>query len=230
MNRFVAGLAAAVCAQVFAGAAHAGALDAVSGADASAGLKEALTRGAQAAVQNLGKADGFLGNAEVRIPLPPSFEKAKSAMRMMGMQKQADELVTAMNRAAEAAVPEAKAMLVDAIRQMSVADAKAILTGGDDSATRYFKERTQDGLAKKFLPVVKATTDKAGLAEKYNALASQGRSVGLVKEEDSTIESYVTRKALDGLYRMIAAEEKALRANPLGASSDLLKKVFGALR
>jgi hypothetical protein len=230
MNRFACRLTALIASSLLVVAAHAGPLDAVSGADASAGHKEALTRGAQAAVANLGKADGFMGNADVRIPLPPAFEKAKSAMKLLGMQKQADELVAAMNRAAELAVPEAKTMLVDAIKQMSVTDAKNILTGGDDSITRYFREKTQEPLSKKFLPVVKTATDKVGLAEKYNALASKGKSLGVVKEEDASIETYVTRKALDGLYHMIAAEEKALRSNPLGAGSDVLKKVFGALR
>jgi hypothetical protein len=230
MDRIARGLTAFFGSLFVAALAHAGALDAISGADASAGLKEALTRGAQAAVANLGKADGFLGNDAVRIPLPPSLEKAKSALKLMGMQKQADELVTAMNRAAEAAVPEAKTLLIDSVKQMSVTDAKNILTGGDDSVTRYFREKTQEPLSKKFLPIVKSATDKVGLADKYNRLASQGKSLGVVKEEDASVESYVTRKALDGLYHMIAAEEKALRTNPMGAGSDLLKKVFGALR
>ena len=211
--------------------AHAAPLDAVSSADASAGLREALAKGAQLAVANLGRTDGFLGNDAVRIALPPSMERLGSLMMMVpGLKGQADDLVKAMNRAAEAAVPQAKALLVDAIRQMSVSDAKDILVGPDDAATQYFRRKTQDVLAGRFLPIVKEATDKVGLAEKYNSLAGQGRSMGLVAQEDSTVEGYVTRKALDGLFYMIAVEEKALRSNPLGAGSDLLTKVFGALR
>lgn len=211
-------------------AAFAGPLDSISSADASKGLKEALSKGASAAVAQLGVAGGFLNDGKVRIPLPPALQKAEKVMKVMGMQKQADELVTAMNHAAEAAVPEAKALLLDSVKQMSVTDAKNILTGGDDSVTKYFREKTEGALTKKFLPIVTKATDKVGLAEKYNGLAAQGKSLGLVKEQDANIESYVTRKALDGLYAVIAEQEKQLRSNPLGAGSDLLKKVFGALR
>jgi hypothetical protein len=210
--------------------ALAGPLDSISNADASQGLKEALTKGAEAAVKQLGANGGFLDNDKVKIPLPPAMQKAERALKMMGMQKKADELVTAMNRAAEAAVPEAKALLIDAVRQMSVADAKNILTGGDDSVTLYFRSKTEAPLTQKFLPIVSKATANVGLAEKYNSIAAQGKSLGLVKDQDANVEAYVTRKALDGLYLMIAEQEKALRANPLGAGSDLLKKVFGALK
>jgi hypothetical protein len=148
----------------------------------------------------------------------------------MGMKKQADELVLSMNRAAEAAAPEAKQLLVDAVKKMSVQDAKAILTGGDTAATDYFRRTTQDQLTQRFLPIVKKSTDRVGLAQQYNSLAGQGASLGLVKKDDATIETYVTRKALDGLYLMIAEQEKAFRQNPVGATSDIVKKVFGAIR
>ncbi len=156
-------------------AAAAAGIDAISSGDASKGVKEALTRGAEAAVSQLGTAGGFLDNGKRRIPLPPAMQKAEKVMKMMGMQKQADELVTAMNRAAESAVPEAKTLLVDAVKQMSVSDAKAILTGGDDSVTQYFRGKTEATLTKKFLPVVQKSTEKVRLAEKYNALAAKGR-------------------------------------------------------
>jgi len=217
-------------ATLFCQLSLAGPLDAVTSADASKGLKEALTRGAEVAVGQLGVADGFLGNDKVRIPLPPSLKKAERAMKMLGMQKQADELVTTMNRAAEAAVPEAKAVLMDAVKQMTVTDAKNILTGGDDAITRYFREKTEAALTTRFQPIVSKATAKVGLADQYNRIASKGQSMGLVKAEDANLEAWVTRKALDGLYTVIAEQEKALRANPLGAGSDLLKKVFGSLR
>ena len=151
-------------------------------------------------------------------------------MRVMGMRRQADELVVAMNRAAEAAAPEAKALLVEAVKKMTVQDAKKILTGGDTSGTEYFRRTTEKQLTARYLPIVKKATDRVGLAQQYNSIAGQGAALGLVKEDQATIERYVTAKALDGLYLMIGEQEKAFRQNPLGASSDIVKKVFGALR
>jgi hypothetical protein len=135
-----------------------------------------------------------------------------------------------MNRAAEAAVPEAKQLLVDAVRKMSVQDAKKILTGGDTAGTEYFKRSTQTQLQSRFLPIVKKATDRVGLAQQYNSLAGQGARLGLVKQDQATIEGYVTQKALDGLYFMIGEQEKAFRHDPIGASSDIVRKVFGALK
>ncbi len=201
----------------------------ITNQEASGGLKEALTQGVSSAVASLGKADGFLGNDKVKIPMPGALAKAEKVLRMAGMGKQADELVTAMNRAAEAAVPEAKALLTDAVKSMSVTDAKNILTGGEGSVTAFFKEKTSAKLTQKFLPIVKQQTAKVDLAQKYDAYAGQGAKMGLVKKEDAKIDDYVTRKALDGLYAMIAEEEKAIRANPVGAVGGLAKKVFGAL-
>jgi hypothetical protein len=202
----------------------------LSNADAVSGLKQALTDGSAAAVKMLGQDNGYFGNAKVKIPLPPNMQKIESGLRMMGMKKQADELVLSMNRAAEAAAPEAKQLLVDAVKKMSVQDAKSVLAGGDTAATDYFRRTTQDQLTQRFLPIVKKSTDRVGLAQQYNSLAGQGASLGLVKKDDATIETYVTRKALDGLYLMIAEQEKALRQNPVGATSDIVKKVFGAIR
>lgn len=201
----------------------------ITNQEAAGGLKEALTQGVSSAVGSLGKADGFLGNDKVKIPMPGALAKAEKMLRMAGMGKQADELVTAMNRAAEAAVPEAKALLTDAVKSMSVTDAKNILTGGEGSVTAFFKEKTSAQLTQKFLPIVKQQTAKVDLAQKYDAYAGQGAKMGLVKKEDAKIDDYVTRKALDGLYAMIAEEEKAIRANPVGAVGGLAKKVFGAL-
>jgi hypothetical protein len=201
----------------------------ITNQEASGGLKEALSQGVDAAVKSLGKTDGFLKNKKVKIPLPSALEKGEKMMRMAGMGKQADELVTAMNRAAEAAVPEATALLSDAVKSMSVEDAKKILTGGDGSVTAFFKEKTSAQLTEKFLPIVKEQTAKVNLAQMYDQYAGQGAKLGLVKKEDAQIDNYVTRKALDGLYTMIGEEEKAIRANPVGAVGGLAKKVFGAL-
>ena len=210
--------------------AHALSLDSISGKDANGGLKEALTQGAGKAVDLLGKKDGFMANSKVKIPLPPSVQKVESVMRGLGMGKKADELITAMNRAAEAAVPEAKTLLVNSIKQMSVEDAKAILTGGDDSATQYFRRTTSGPLTEKFKPMVKTAMAKVQVAKKYDQLAGKAASYGLVREEDAQLENYVTQKTLDGLYLMMAEEEKAIRKNPLGAAGSLAQKVFGSLK
>jgi uncharacterized protein DUF4197 len=212
------------------GNAAAATLADLTNADATSGLKQALSEGSVAAVAKLGVENGFFGNPKVKIPLPPSLQRVEGALRAVGMRRQADELVLTMNRAAEAAVPEAKQLLVDSVKKMSVQDAKGILTGGDTAATEYFRRTTDSQLSKRFLPIVKKATDRVGLAQQYNSLAGQGVQLGLIKEDQSTIEGYVTRKALDGLYLMIGEQEKAFRQNPMGASSDIVKKVFGAIR
>ncbi len=202
----------------------------LSNADASSGLKAALIQSAGKAVGQLGAVDGFFNNPQVKIPLPDSMKKAEKAMRMFGMGKQADELVLKMNRAAEAAVPEAKTLLVNSVKQMSVEDAKNILTGGDDAATQYFKKTTSGPMAEKFLPIVKKATENVALAQQYNKFAEMGSQYGLVKKDQANLEQYVTQKTLDGVYLMMAQEEKAIRQDPMGQASSLLKKVFGAVK
>lgn len=209
--------------------ANALSLSDLSNTEASGGLKEALTQGVGKAVDMLGKSDGFLGNKEVKIPLPDSLKKIEKGMKMFGMGKQSDELITKMNRAAEAAVPEAKALLVNSIKGMSVSDAKGILTGPKDAATQYFKKTTSKDMAAKFLPIVEKATANVQLADTYNKYAEMGAKYGLVKKGDENINQYVTQKALDGLYLMIAKEEAAIRKDPVGQTSSLLKKVFGAI-
>jgi Protein of unknown function (DUF4197) len=210
--------------------AHALSLADLTDADASGGVKAALENGALAAVGLLGKTDGFLGNPKVRIPLPGALEDAGKLLKKLGQSKRIDELVTAMNRAAEDAVPFAKDLLVGAVKSMTVVDAKNILKGGDTSVTQFFATKTREPLTGKFLPVVTKSTEKVQLAEKYNRFADKASGLGLVKKEDANIQSYVTGKALDGLYFVIGEEERKLRQNPAGATSSILKKVFGALR
>lgn len=215
---------------LLAASAHALSLADISGKDAGGGLREALTQGAGKAVDLLGRQDGFLGNPKVRIPLPESVQQVEGVMRGLGMGRQADELVNAMNRAAEAAVPQARTLLVNSIKRMSVQDAKGILAGGEDSATQYFRRTTSAPLAEKFKPVVKAAMARVKLTEKYDQLAGKAAKLGLVREQDAQLENYVTQKALDGLYLMIAEEEKAIRKDPAGAAGKLAQKVFGALK
>ena len=205
-------------------------LSSITNTDAASGLRQALTEGAAAAVSKLGVDGGFFNNPQVKIPLPPVLSRVEGAMRTFGMRQQADDLVLSMNRAAEAAVPEAKTLLVDAAKKMSLQDAKGILSGGQTSVTDYFRRTTSTQLTQRFLPIVKGATERVGLAQQYNSLAGQASSFGLVKKDQSTIEGYVTQKSLDGLYLMIGEEEKALRANPIGAASDIVRKVFGAMK
>jgi hypothetical protein len=205
-------------------------LDALTNQDATSGLKAALEKGAGAAVDLLGRPDGFLGNGAVKIPLPDSLKKYEKLMHSVGMGKYADELVLTMNRAAEAAVPEAKKLFVDSIRKMSVQDAKGILTGGQTSGTDYFKRTTTDQLRARFLPIVKKATAKVKLAEKYNQYAQKGVQFGLVKKEQANLDDYVTQKALDGLFFMVAEEEKKIRQDPVKAGSEIISKVFGLLK
>jgi hypothetical protein len=209
--------------------ASAAGLDDITNRDAVNGLKQALTNGAQAAVAKLGKQDGFMNDPRIKIPLPPSMKRAEAVMHSIGAGKQADDLVLRMNRAAEAAVPQAKSLLVDAAKKMTVQDAKGILTGGEDSATQYFKRTTTEPLAQKFKPIVKKAMAKVKLAEKYDEIAASGAKFGLVKEEDANLEDYITRRTLDGLFIGIADEEKKIRQNPKAAASSIVKKVFGAL-
>ncbi|MDX1300123.1 MAG: DUF4197 domain-containing protein [Pseudomonas sp.] len=201
----------------------------LSQSDASGGLKDALTQGAKVAVQQLGKPGGFSNNPDVRIELPGNLGKAARTMKMMGMGAQVDQLEASMNKAAEAAVPQAQALLVDSVKKMTVQDAKSILSGPQDSATQYLNKTSRDQIRAKFLPIVKQATDQVGLAQQYNSFAGQAASFGVIDAKSANIESYVTEQALDGLFSMIAEQEASIRQNPAGAATSLAKKVFGAL-
>lgn len=205
-------------------------LDRITSQEAASGLKAALERGSQAAVATLGRTDGFFGNPQVRIPLPDSLARAEKLMRRFGMRKQADELILAMNRAAEAAVPEARQLFVDAVRRMTVQDAKGILQGGDTAGTAYFRRSTEGALRTRFLPIVKKATARVDLAQRYNEYAEKGVAFGLVKKEDANLDAYVTQKALDGLFLVVAEEEKKIRNDPIGTGTSIIRKVFGAIR
>lgn len=202
----------------------------LSSADASAGLKAALEKGSAAAVSKLGVENGFLGNPKVKIPLPGVLEKAGPMLKMTGYGKQLDDLVVAMNRAAESAVPQAKPLLLNAVKSMSVSDAKKILAGGETSVTDFFREKTAAPLSTKFLPIVKGVTDKSGLSAQYNSTVGQVAKFNVVPEQQATVEGYVTQRAMDGLFLMIAEEEKAIRRDPLAAGSSIIGKVFGSLK
>jgi hypothetical protein len=225
-----AGILAALAASAFVCALPAAAqLEQITSREASTALKAALEKGSLAAVANLGRTDGFFGNPQVRIPLPDSMQRAEKLMRRFGMGRQADELILALNRAAEAAVPEAKQLFVDSVRKMTLQDAKGILQGGDIAGTEYFRRSTEGQLRKRFLPIVQKATDNVGLAQQYERYAEKGVALGLVKKEDADLDGYVTQKALDGLFLMVAEEEKKIRKDPIAAGTSIIKKVFGAL-
>lgn len=202
----------------------------LSQGEAVQGLKSALERGAKQAISELGRVDGFLGREQVRISLPRQLQEHEKMLRRLGQGKQLDELVTTMNRAAEAAVPRAQELMLGAVRQMTVDDGKKILRGGDTSATTFFADKTRLPLGQKFLPVVSQTTRQLDLAVQYQRLAGKAADLGLMKREDASVDQYVTGKALDGLYFMIGEEERKIRRDPVGTGSVLLSKVFGALK
>lgn len=202
----------------------------ISNLDASRGLKAALETGALAAIALLGRTDGFLGNPQVRIPLPGYLKDAAKILSALGQRKQVEELEVAMNRAAENAVPLAKNLVVGAVKNMTVQDAKGILAGGETSVTDFFAGKTRTPLSASFLPVVRQATAKVRLKDKAERFTQKAQAFGLVKPEDASIDHYVTRKALDALYLVIGEEERKIRRNPAEAGSALIEKVFGALR
>ena len=220
------------CALVLASSAAwaASSLDTLSQQDASSGLKAALDAGSAAAVARLGVENGFLNNDKVKVKLPGILEQARPLFKMTGRGQQLDDLVVSMNRAAESAVPLAKPLLLDAVKSMSVTDARNILAGGDTSVTDFFRQKTAAPLAVKFLPIVKSVTDRSGLAATYNSSMSQIGKTGLLPQQQATVENYVTDRALAGLYLMIGEEEKIIRRNPLAYGSKIIGKVFGSLK
>ncbi len=227
-----AGANALAPGQTGAPAAHPGssALDRFSATDQSTGLRQALTQGAQTAVSMLEKPNGYLDNQRVRIPLPGNLQRAQDVLSKMGMGSYGDQLVASMNHAAEAAVPQAEALLVDAVRSMSIDDARKILTGGNDAATQYFRARTGPAIAARFKPIVSQAMSHVGVAKKYDQFAGLAAQTGLVPANDATLEDYVTNKAMDGLFLMMADEEKNIRAHPMQAAGSLARSIFSALR
>ncbi|MFT5446455.1 MAG: hypothetical protein ACI9DC_001622 [Gammaproteobacteria bacterium] len=202
---------------------------ALSNDDIIGGLKEALAKGAQSAVNALGRSGGYLNNSAVKIQLPDTAQSVSKVLKAVGQGRYADEFVQTMNSAAESAVPEAGAILGDAIRQMSVADAREILDGPQDAATQYFRRVGEERLTGKLRPIVSDATSRAGVTSSYkNMMGKAGPAASLLGSAAPDLDGYVTTKALDGLFLMIAAEEKRIRENPVARTSELLKKVFGA--
>lgn len=222
LTLLLAGLA--LCANAFALS-----LADLSQQEAGGGLKDALSQGARLAVEQLGRPGGFSDDPQVRIELPGNLGKVARTMKMMGMGSQVEQLEASMNRAAEAAVPQAQALLLDAVRKMTMADAKEILAGPQDAATRYLDRSSREQLRARFMPIVKQATDQVGLAQQYNAFAGKAATFGAIDARSASIENYVTEQALDGLFQVIAEKEASIRENPAEAATSLARKVFEAL-
>jgi uncharacterized protein DUF4197 len=209
----------------------------LSQAQVAQGLKQALDKGVQQAIAELGHNDGFLTNLQVRIPMPQQLARVETTLRALGENQLADEFVATMNHAAEQAVAQAAGVFVQAVQQMTIQDAIGIATGPQDSATQFFRRTTQTNLYEKFLPIVRGATDKTGVTATYKRLlgvAGQNRYVGalenlLFNNSSLDLDSYVTDRALDGLYKIVAQEEARIRTNPVARTTQLLQEVFGAL-
>jgi hypothetical protein len=198
------------------------------------GLKEALSVGFSRAAQELGKQGGFLNDSQVRIPMPASLAPVKTALGMMGKGALADQFIETMNRAAEKAVPVTGKIFAQTIQNMSLEDATKILQGPDDAATQYFKQSSLEQLSQSIKPLVTEATQQVGLTSAYKMLTgamagNTGMLTNIMGQDSLDLDSYVTRKALDGLFIKLAAEEKKIRDNPMARGTDLLKKVFGAV-
>lgn len=197
------------------------------------GLKEALGKGVTQAVTTLGRQNGFLGDAAVKILMPPSLQKAEKALRTLGQGALADEFITSMNRAAEQAVPEAAAVLGDSIKQMTIMDAKSIVTGGNTAATDYFRRTSETTLRERLLPIVQSATAKAGVTASYKQMSARAsKSLGpvagaMLGAQMPDLDTYIANKALDGLFLKIAEQETLIRQNPVARTTDLLRQVFG---
>lgn len=191
------------------------------------GIKEALAVGTERAVKNLSQTDGYFGNAAVKILMPSSIQKVADVARMAGYEKQVNAFILSMNRAAEAAAPLAARFFGDAIRDMTLEDARAILMGGDTAATDYFRRKTQDKLYTAFKPVVSQKVGEVGATRAYKNMIGRYESVPMMGKQSLDLDDYVTKKSLDGLFIVVGAEEKKIRTNPAARTTDLLKTVFG---
>lgn len=191
------------------------------------GLKQALDVGTRKTIENVSKPDGYLANELIRIGMPPQLQQVDGLMRQFGMETLADQFQQSMNQAAEKAAPEATTILVDAIKNMTIDDATNILNGSDDAATNYFKAQTSDKLNSLFRPVISDSLNQVGTTKYYNDLAGQVSSVPVIGQNiNLDLPDYVTQQALDGLFTMIAIEEKKIRENPAARTTELLKTVF----
>ena len=201
---------------------------ALSGDEISSGLKEALTIGAIKVVSQLGKMDGFNLDPKIHIPLPPTLQKIDNALTMMGIGRMTDDLELRINRAAEAATPKAKTLFVNSIKQMTIADAKSILSGPNDAATQYFKKTMSPDLAKEIYPLVQSAMAQTGVIKSYDQVMGQYSKVPFAADVKNNLNNYVVQKTMDGIFYYVAKEEASIRKDPAKRTTDLLKKVFAS--
>ncbi len=244
MNLLKFGLAGLICVVLFVGLAFGQTTkkkkttvkktttSTVSDTEIAGGLKEALSKGVRFAIDTLGRENGFLNDVRVKIPLPKNLQKVEKALRFAKQGKLVDDFVASMNHAAEKAVPVAVDVFVDAIKQMSFDDARKILFSGEqDSATQFFRRTSEETLRQKFRPIVEKFTEETGVTNKYKAMIGKyGFAAQLLGKDATDLDGYVTQKALDGLFFMVAEEERKIRKDPIGRTTSLLKKVFGILK
>lgn len=204
----------------------------ISDYEISDGLKAALFQGVKNAVSDLGRRNGFLDNARVRIPLPSSLKKTERTLRFVGQGEKVDDFIEAMNHAAEEAVPVAADIFFESVRQMSFRDARNILfSRQDDAATQFFRRTSEYRLRQEFRPIVEDFTERVGVTQKYKDMVGRYGFLGRIAGQDaSDIDGYITEKALDGLFLLMADEERRIRRDPIGRTTDILRKVFGILR
>lgn len=191
-------------------------------------LKEALTNGISKGSDLVSQADGYFKNAEIKLPFPPDAKKAETKLRQMGMGNEVDKFILSLNRAAEDAAKESKPIFVAAIKSMTIQDAAGILKGQDDAATQYLKKTTSSALKDKFKPVIQNSLSKVNATAYYSDLINTYNKLPLVQKMNPNLDEYATDKAIEGLFIMIAKEEKNIRKDPLARTSELLKKVFGS--
>ncbi len=226
MKKKYCGAVLAGCLLVYG--AHAHAQNAVPlERNLTAGFKQALSIGTDRAVQMLSQPDGYFGNPAVKILLPDGMQKVAGVLGKLGMQKQVDDFILSMNRAAEQAAPQAASIFGGAIRDMGIQDAQTIYSGGDTAATAFFKDKTSAQIYSAFKPIISASMQDVGTTALFNNLMSKYNAMPFVPRTSLDIEEYVTAKATDGLFSMVAAEEKKIRTNPAARTTDLLKSIFG---
>lgn len=194
---------------------------------AISGLKEALAIGTENAVQNVSQVDGYFGNSLIKILMPEKIQNVADVLGKLGFQKEVDEFVLSMNRAAEKAAPEAASIFGNAIREMTIQDAMGILNGGDTAATDFFKEKTHDHLYEAFKPIISSSMDDVGATKSYKNMMGRYEKIPFMDEQSLDLDHYVTDKSLDGLFYMVGQEEKKIRTDPAARVTDLLQKVFG---
>lgn len=191
------------------------------------GLREALMVGTERVISQVGAVDGFNLDPSIHIPLPKSLQRVDSALSSLGLSSLTDDLETRLNRAAEVAAPEAKALFVDTISNMSLKDAQDILIGPDDAATQYFRRQTTDQLTELMRPVIENSLLEVGALQAYESAVLRYQELPFVPDVTADLTSYTTERSMDGIFYYLAREEAAIRENPLKRSTELLKKVFG---